>query len=75
LHDANGAIIATNDNWKTNDQTQHSQEALIRSSTIAPSNDLEAAIVATLPPGPSTAIVRDKNNSTGVGLVEVYNLQ
>jgi hypothetical protein len=75
LHDANGATIATNDNWKINDQTQHSQEALIRSSTIAPSNDLEAAIVATLPPGPSTAIVRGKNNSTGVGLVEVYNLQ
>jgi hypothetical protein len=75
LHDANGATIATNDNWKINDQTQQSQEALVRSSTIAPSNDLEAAIVATLPPGPSTAIVRGKNNSTGVGLIEVYNLQ
>jgi hypothetical protein len=75
LHDANGATIATNDNWKINDQTQQSQEALIQATTIAPSNDLEAAIVATLPPGPSTAIVRGKNNSTGVGLVEVYNLQ
>lgn len=75
LHDANGATIATNDNWKINDQTQQSQEDLIRSSTTAPSNDLEAAIVATLPPGPATAIVRGKNNSTGVGLVEVYNLQ
>jgi hypothetical protein len=75
LHDANGTTIATNDDWKTNDQTQQSQENLIRSSSIAPSNDLEAAIVATLPPGPSTAIVRGKNNSTGVALVEVYNLQ
>jgi hypothetical protein len=75
LHDANGATIATNDNWKINDQTQQSQEELIRSSTIVPTNDLEAAIVATLPPGPSTAIVRGKNNSTGVGLVEVYDLQ
>jgi hypothetical protein len=75
LHDANGATIATNDNWKINDQTQQSQEALIRSTTIAPSNDLEAAIVATLPPGPTTAIVRGKNNGSGVGLVEVYNLQ
>jgi hypothetical protein len=75
LHDANGATIATNDNWKINDQTQQSQEDLIRSTTIAPSNDLEAAIVATLPPGPSTAIVRGKNNATGVALVEVYNLQ
>jgi hypothetical protein len=75
LHDANGATIATNDNWKINDQTQQSQEDLIRSSTIVPTNDSEAAIVATLPPGPATAIVRGKNNSTGVGLVEVYNLQ
>ncbi|MFL6518952.1 MAG: hypothetical protein ACJ8NS_01910 [Chthoniobacterales bacterium] len=75
LHDANGATIATNDNWKINDQTQQSQEDLIRSSNTAPSNDFEAAIVVTLPPGPNTAIVRGKNNSTGVGLVEVYNLQ
>ena len=75
LHDANGAIIAANDNWKINGQTQHSQEALVRASNLAPSNDLEAVIVATLPPGQTTAIVRGKNNSTGVGLVEVYNLQ
>lgn len=75
LHDANGATIATNDNWKINDQTQQSQEDLIRSSSIAPSNDFEAAIVATLPPGPATAVVRGKNNTTGVALVEVYNLQ
>jgi hypothetical protein len=75
LHDANGAVITTNDNWKINDQTQQSQEALVRATTIAPANDLESAIVTTLPPGPSTAIVRGKNNSTGVGLVEVYNLQ
>lgn len=75
LHDAHGATIATNDNWKTNDQTQQSQEALVRATTIAPSNNSESAIVATLPPGPSTAIVRGKNNTTGVALVEVYNLQ
>ena len=75
LHDANGAIIATNDNWQSNDQTQESQEALVRATTIAPSNNFESAIVASLPPGPSTAVVRGKNNSTGVGLVEVYNLQ
>jgi hypothetical protein len=75
LHDANGTTIATNDNWKVNDQTQQSQEDLIQSSALAPSNDLESAILATLSPGPKTAIVRGKNNSTGVGLVEVYNLQ
>jgi hypothetical protein len=75
LYDANGAIIATNDDWKINGQTGQSQEALVRATTIAPSNDLESAIVATLPSGPSTAIVRGKNNTTGVALVEVYNLQ
>jgi hypothetical protein len=75
LHDANGATIATNDNWKINGQTQHSQEALVQASGLAPANDSEAVIVATLPPGPSTAIVRGKSNSTGVGLIEVYNLQ
>jgi len=74
LHDANGATTATNDNWKINDQTQQSQEAEVRATTLAPTNDLESAIVTTLLPGPSTAIVRGKNNGTGVALVEVYNL-
>ena len=74
LHDGNGATTATNDNWKINDQTQQSQEAEVRATTIPPSNDLESAIVATLAPGNYTAIVRGKNNTTGIGLVEVYNL-
>ena len=75
LYNANGAVIATNDNWKINDLTQQSQEALVRATTIAPSHNFESAIVATLPPGPTTAIVRGKGNTTGVALVEVYNLQ
>ena len=74
LHDSNGGTLATNDNWKINDQTQQSQESAIRATTIAPSSDLEAALVATLSPGPYTAVVRGKNNSTGIGLVEIYNL-
>ncbi len=75
LHDASGTTVATNDNWKINDQTGQSQEADIRATTIPPSNDLESAIVSTLAPGNYTAVVRGKNSSTGVGLVEVYNLQ
>jgi hypothetical protein len=75
LHDSNGTTLATNDNWKINDQTQQSQESAIRSTTIAPSNDSEAALVTTLSPGSYTAVVRGKNNTTGVGLVEVYNLK
>jgi hypothetical protein len=75
LHDSNGATLGTNDNWKINDQTQQSQESAIRATMIAPSDDSEAALVATLSPGSYTAVVRGKNNTTGVGLVEVYNLQ
>jgi hypothetical protein len=74
-HDSNGATLAANDNWKLNDETQQSQESAIRSTTVAPTNDLEAAIVATLSPGSYTAIVRGKNNTTGIGLIEVYNLK
>ena len=75
LHDGSGTTVASNDNWKTNDQTQQSQESTIRATTLAPPNDSEAAIVATLSQGAYTAIVRGKNNTTGVGLVEVYNLK
>ena len=74
LHDGNGGTVATNDNWKVNDQTQQSQESAVRATTISPTNDLESAIVTTLSPGPYTAVVRGKNAGTGVALVEVYNL-
>jgi hypothetical protein len=66
--------LATNDNWKINDQTGQSQEADIRATTIPPTNDLESAIVMTLSPGAYTAILAGKNGGTGVGLVEVYDL-
>jgi hypothetical protein len=74
LHDGNGATIATNDNWKVNDQTQQSQESQIKATTIPPSNDAESAVVATLAPGNYTAVVRGKNGGTGLGVVEAYNL-
>jgi hypothetical protein len=73
LHQGN-ATLATNDNWKINDQTGQSQEAEIRATTIPPGNDLESAIVATLNPGSYTAVLAGKNGGTGVGLVEVYDL-
>ncbi len=73
LHDGNGSTIATNDNWKTSSNGS-SQQSEIEATTIPPPNDLESALVATLGPGNYTAIVRGANDSTGVGLVEVYNL-
>ena len=67
LHDAHGAVIATNDNWKD------SQQIDIVATGLAPTNDLESAIVISLPPGTYTAIVRGKNGGTGMGLVETYD--
>jgi hypothetical protein len=74
LRNAAGTLIASNDNWKINDQTGQSQEADIRATGLAPSNDLESTVLTTLSPGNYTAIVAGKNNTIGVGLVEVYNL-
>jgi uncharacterized protein (DUF1800 family) len=68
LHDAAGNIIATNDNWRS------TQEAQIIASGLAPANDLESALIATLNPGPYTVVVKGVNNATGVGVMEVYDL-
>jgi hypothetical protein len=68
LRDANGGTLASNDNWKTTQQTE------INATTIPPANDAESAIVTTLAPGNYTAILRGANNTTGVAVVEVYGL-
>jgi hypothetical protein len=68
LHNGQGDLIFANDNWKD------TQQAKIEATTLAPSNDLESAILATLPPGAYTAIMRGKNNTVGAGLVEIYNI-
>jgi hypothetical protein len=74
LHDSNGTTIAANDNWKTRlDGT--SQQAEVEATALPPSNDLESTIVLTLSPGAYTAIVTGNSGVTGVGLVEIYNLQ
>ncbi|MGI8820915.1 MAG: DUF1800 family protein [Chthoniobacterales bacterium] len=68
LHDGSGRTIATNDNWRS------TQEAAIVAAGLAPGNEKDSAILATLNPGSYTAVVRGVNNVTGVGLVEVYDL-
>lgn len=68
LHDGQGGLIASNDNW------QDSQADAIRATTIPPTDPLEAAIVRQLTPGAYTAIVRGKNNTTGVALIEAYQI-
>jgi hypothetical protein len=69
LHDASGAIIASNDNW------QDTQGAQIMASGLAPTDPHESAIFATLPAGAYTAIVRGVGDTTGVALIEVYSAQ
>lgn len=69
LRDGNGALLEANNNWMESTNKQ-----AILDSTIAPTNDLESAIVRTLSPGNHTAIVRGVNNSTGIAVVEVYSL-
>src|SRR6476620_4777010 len=68
LRDANGNVIANNDNW------QDSQQADIAATGKAPPNTKESAILALLAPGNYTAIVTGKNATTGVGLIEFYSL-
>ena len=74
LHGPDGTLIAANDNWKTRSDGS-SQQALIESTTLAPSDDRESAIYAKLPAGHYTTIVRGADSTTGVAIVEVYNLQ
>ena len=68
LHDANGALTAANDNWKD------SQQIEIEASGLGPKDNRESAIFATLASGNYTAIVRGRNQTTGVALVEVYRV-
>lgn len=69
LYNGQGGVVATNDNWRD------SQAAEIEATTIPPSDPREAAILRQLSPGNYTAIVRGKNNSTGVALIEAYQVQ
>lgn len=70
LHDGQGALITSNDNWKATQQTQ------IQATGLAPSFDAESAILApSLAPGGYTAIVAGAGGTGGVALVEVYQLQ
>jgi hypothetical protein len=67
LHAADGSLLFSNDNWRT-------QEALIVASGLPPSDDAEAAIVATLDPGSYTAILQGAGDTVGNALIEVFRL-
>ena len=69
LYNVFGWRLASNDNWRNTDP------AGIQGARLAPRNQRESAILATLSSGAYTAILRGKNNTTGIGLIEVYSLQ
>jgi PKD domain len=70
VHNGDGDIVASNDDW------QSSQKSDIEAVGLAPNDSRESAILMrNFEPGPYTAIVRGKNNTTGVGLVEIYDVQ
>jgi hypothetical protein len=72
VFDSTGAQIATNDNWRT------TQQAEISASGLAPRNDKEAAVIINLTGAATrsnyTAVLSGANGTTGIGLVEVYDL-
>jgi len=69
LRDSNGALLKSNNDW----QDDPTQAAEISAAGLAPGNQVEAAIAATLPPGQYTALLIGLNNGTGIGIVEVYD--
>jgi hypothetical protein len=69
LRDMNGVIVLENDNWKTDQQSE------LEATGLQPTNELEAALITTIQPGQYTAQVRGKNDSSGIGVVQVYFLQ
>ena len=69
LRDGNGALMRANNNW----QDDPAQAVIITAAGLAPTNQLESGIAATLPPGPYTALLAGLNSGTGIGLIEVYD--
>ena len=68
LHGASGALITSNDNWKDSPQ-----KAQIEGTVFQPTDDRESVILATLPPAAYTVILKGVGQTTGIGLVEVYD--
>jgi hypothetical protein len=71
LHDGNGSLLVSNDNW-TDDSVSAAQ---LTASGLAPQGPNESAIFTSLLPGAYTAILAGKNGGTGIGLVEIYSLE
>ncbi len=71
LHDADGNVLSSNDNW----QQDSLQAVELQAAGLAPSDPLESGLSLTLPPGSYTAVLRGYTDMTGVSLLEVYNVR
>ena len=71
LRDSNGMLLIANDNW----QDDSISAAQLTAHGLAPQNPLESGIYTALPPGAFTTILAGKDSGTGIGLVEIYNVQ
>jgi hypothetical protein len=69
LHNGNGATIAFNDNWKADTNQKRVPPSL------QPSDQRESVLYRVLAPGNYTAVMRGSGNTTGIGLLEIYNVQ
>ncbi len=69
LHDGSGALLAENDNWKDDPNQQQ-----VIDDGLAPTQEAESALWQTLDPGAYTVILRGKDEGTGVGLIEIYEV-
>ncbi len=70
LRSQNGTLVVANDNW----QQDSAQAAELTANHLAPSHELEAAILKAMPPGAYTALLMGAGNTTGIGLIEIYDL-
>ena len=68
LHDGNGALMQANNNWRD------TQDVALQNTGLAPRNDLESAILVSVPPGNYTAILKGADEGSGNALLEVYKL-
>lgn len=70
LRSADGTLLAANNDW----QEDQSQAAALTNVHLGLPNQLESGIVKKLPPGAYTALLIGAGNSTGIGLIEIYDL-
>jgi hypothetical protein len=70
LRGSDGALIKQNDNW----QDDSAQAAQLSKLGLALQSPQESGIVATLQPGAYTAVLAGKDQTAGIGLVEVYDV-